>query len=79
VELLLLGEAAERPRQPQQTPLEYAPIVGVLAPGAASNLATLTDAYDQARYAPDTITPADADAADAAWAAIQAQSSKEND
>ncbi|MBV9791301.1 MAG: DUF4129 domain-containing protein, partial [Chloroflexi bacterium] len=78
IELLLLGEGADRPRQPQQTPLEYAPVVGPLAPRASSDLQTLTDAYDKARYAPDTITPADADTADAAWTAIQAQSPKEN-
>ncbi|HEY0736527.1 MAG TPA: DUF4129 domain-containing protein [Herpetosiphonaceae bacterium] len=77
IELLLLGEGADRPRQPQQTPLEYAPVVGALTPGASRDLQSLTDVYDQARYAPDTITPADADTADAAWAAIQAQSPKE--
>lgn len=78
IELLLLGEGADRPRQPEQTPLEYAPVVGPLAPQASSDLQTLTDAYDKARYAPHTITAADADTADAAWTAIQAQSPKEN-
>jgi hypothetical protein len=78
VELLLLGEGAARPRLPQQTPLEYAPHVASLTPGATNDLQTLTDLYDQARYAPDTVKSVDADVADAAWAAIQAQSPKEN-
>lgn len=78
IELLLLGEGADRPRQPQQTPLEYAPVVGSLTPSASNDLQVLTDAYDKARYAPNTVTPADADTADAAWAVIQAQSPKEN-
>jgi hypothetical protein len=78
VELLLLGEDAARPRLPQQTPLEYSPHVAPLTPGATADLQTLTDLYDQARYAPDTIKSADADLADAAWTAIQAQSPKEN-
>ena len=78
VELLLLGEDAARPRLPQQTPLEYSPQVAPLTPGATGDLQILTDLYDQARYAPDTIRSADADLADAAWNAIQAQSPKEN-
>lgn len=78
IELLLLGEDADRPRQPQQTPLEYAPVVGPLTPGASGELQALTDVYDKARYAPNTVTPADADTADAAWTAIQARPPKEN-
>ncbi|HEX6288156.1 MAG TPA: DUF4129 domain-containing protein [Herpetosiphonaceae bacterium] len=78
VELLLMGERAERSRQPQQTPLEYSPVLAPLVPSAADELQHLTDVYDRARYAPDTITAADVAAADAAWAAIQAQSPKEN-
>jgi hypothetical protein len=78
IALLLLGEASERPRQPQQTPLEYSPLVTPLVPDATADVQRLTNVYDQARYAPDTIQASDAAAADAAWAAIQAQSSKES-
>lgn len=78
VQALLLGEAAGRERRPPQTPLEYkVDLTDVLAtPERAWQ--TLTDIYDRARYAPETIQPADAEAMDAAWATIQAQSSKES-
>ena len=71
IRLLLLGEAHERPRPAPQTPHEYAPSAGALLPAAAQPVDTLTDAYERARYNPNGVTAADADAAEHAWAAIE--------
>ncbi len=78
VELLLVGEAAQRERLPQQTPLEHETALAAVLPGAKGDLHALTLAYDRARYAPDLIDAADAVAADRAWSTIQAQANKEN-
>jgi len=71
VEALLLGEEAQRERSPHQTPLEFEPQLSSAIPAAGAEVATLTESYDRARYAPQTIQPADADTADAAWEAIR--------
>ena len=71
IRLLLLGEAHERPRPAPQTPHEYAPAAGALLPAAAQPVDALTDAYERARYNPNGVTAADADAAERAWAAIE--------
>ncbi len=71
VEALLLGEDARRERTPDQTPLEFQPRLSSVTPAAGPEVATLTESYDRARYAPQTILPADADRADAAWEAIR--------
>lgn len=76
VQALLLGEAAGHERRPPQTPLEYEGELADVMPSAERAWQTLTDLYDRARYAPETIQVADADAMDAAWATLQ--SSKEN-
>lgn len=76
VQALLLGETAGRERRPPQTPLEYEGELTGVVPSAERAWQTLTDLYDRARYAPETIRAADADAMDAAWATIQ--SSKES-
>lgn len=73
VEALLLGAAEDRERAPQQTPLEYQPTLAALAPTAERAVQTLTNAYDRARYAPDTIEAADASTADEAWDQIKSQ------
>lgn len=78
IQTLLLGAAAERERAPTQTPLEYEPDMATVVPPVVDDLHTLTTAYDRARYAPNTIEAADADAADAAWNAIESQATKEN-
>lgn len=70
IRLLLLGEARERPRAAPQTPREYAPDAGALLPSAAQPIATLTDAYERARYHPSSAGSADADDAERAWGAI---------
>lgn len=64
-----LRRAAEagRPRQPEQTPAEYAAdLAPDLGPGAA-DWQTLTDAFIRARYAPDPLVPADVNPVRAAW------------
>jgi Domain of unknown function (DUF4129) len=71
IRLLLAGEAHEHPRAAPQTPREYAPEVGAAFPAATQPIATLTTAYERARYHPDTATPADADAAEGAWGEIE--------
>jgi hypothetical protein len=71
IRLLLLGEAHERPRPAPQTPHEYAPAAGALLPTATQPVDTLTGAYERARYNPDSVTAADADTAERAWAAIE--------
>ncbi len=78
VELLLVGEAAQRERLPQQTPLEHEAALAAALPGAKGDVHALTLAYDQARYAPDSIAAADLAAAERAWSTIQAQANKEN-
>ncbi len=77
IQLLLLGERAQRERLPQHTPLEHEVVLsGVVSAG--EELHTLTALYDRARYAPDTIDPTNAVSADTAWAAIETQATKEN-
>lgn len=71
VEALLLGEQAKQQRSASQTPLEFQPRLSSVAPEAGADVATLTESYDRARYAPQTIQPADADQADAAWESIK--------
>ncbi len=61
VHFLLHLEARDLPRGPTQTPAELA--AAVEAPRA---LATLTAAYERARYNPAGVAPADADAAEGA-------------
>jgi hypothetical protein len=72
IRLLLAGEARERPRAAPQTPREYAPEAGAMLPAAAHPIAALTDAYERARYHPDSATSTDADAAERAWGEIEA-------
>jgi hypothetical protein len=71
IRLLLLGEAHEKPRPAPQTPHEYAPTAGVMLPAAVQPVDALTEAYERARYNPNGVTAADADAAERAWAAIE--------
>lgn len=78
VELLLAGEAANRARPEQATPLEFEETLRPLAPPAQGDVHTLTESYDRARYAPDTVQPNDAASADAAWTAIQRHLTEEN-
>lgn len=78
IQLLLLGEGLERQRKPEQTPLEHVPALSSVAPAATGALQQLTEHYDRARYAPDSITPATAAAADEAWATIETRTPKEN-
>ncbi len=77
IQLLLLGEAAKQQRKPQQTPLEHEISLGTVVP-AADTIHALTTVYDRARYAPNTISSADAETADNAWATIEAEATKEN-
>jgi hypothetical protein len=71
IRLLLLGEAHAHPRPAPQTPHEYAPAAGAMLPAAVQPVDALTEAYERARYNPNVVTPADADAAERAWAAIE--------
>lgn len=71
IRLLLLGETRSQPRAAPQTPREYASTAGALLPDAAQPIDSLTDAYERARYHPSAATPADADAAEQAWGAIE--------
>jgi hypothetical protein len=70
IRLLLVGETHEHPRTPPQTPREYEPDADTLLPTVAQPIATLTSAYERARYHPATSTATDADAAERAWSAI---------
>ena len=67
--LLKRGADAERPRATDQTPDEYAPVVGATAPLAA--VRALTERYDGARYDVAPATAEEAAAARAAWEAIE--------
>jgi hypothetical protein len=71
IRLLLLGEAHQQPRPVSHTPREYVPTAGALVPLAAQPVDTLTGAYERARYNPDAVSAADAEAAEQAWAAIE--------
>lgn len=70
VQALLLGEKASRERQPQQTPLEYEPQLASIV-AADRDVEALTDVYDRARYAPESIDQGDVEAADRAWNTIR--------
>ena len=74
IRLLLLGEERQRPRAPQQTPREYAPVAGELRAGASGPALALTEAYERARYRPAGASPTDADAAERAWGEIERHS-----
>lgn len=66
VQMLLAGEEAGKERPRAATPHEWAPALTELAFDDRS-VGTLTDIYEQARYAPNSIDEADARRADAAW------------
>jgi hypothetical protein len=70
IRLLLVGEGRGHSRAAPQTPHEYAPNAGAMLPAAGQPIVALTDAYERARYHPAAVTPADADAAERAWDAI---------
>src|SRR6266545_4744220 len=70
IKLLLIGEERNQPRLAPQTPQEYAPNASTLLPAAAQPIATLTDAYERARYHPAGTTDVEAAAADRAASAI---------
>jgi hypothetical protein len=76
IRFLLAGEAREQPRAAPQTPREYAPGASAALPEAAQPISALTAAYERARYYPAGVTPADADAAEQAWGAIDAADRK---
>jgi hypothetical protein len=61
-----------RPRAPQQTPLAYAEKLGNLSPAQQEPVGTLTALYLRARYADDTLTLDEAEAAHAALVRLQA-------
>lgn len=67
--LLQRGADAARPRAVDQTPDEYAPIVGGTA--HLPSVRTLTERYDKARYSEQPATAEDADAARTAWEAME--------
>lgn len=67
--LLKRGASAEVPRADDQTPDEYAPVVGTTAPPPA--VGALTARYDDARYSDRPATAEDAAAARAAWERIE--------
>ncbi len=67
--LLKRGAGAERPRAAEQTPDEYAPVVGLTAPPPA--VGSLTARYDTARYSERPATAEEAAAARAVWEAIE--------
>lgn len=69
VRLLLDLEGREHPRPPAQTPAEYAPTIAE-ATGGPAPAATLTRAYEGARYNPAGVGPAAAEAAEAALAEL---------
>ena len=69
IQLLLAGETAGATRSPAQTPHEFAPALTTL-PVDQPAVATLTETYERARYAPESVDAATADQADAAWQSI---------
>ena len=69
VQLLLKGEAAGEHRRPAETPREFTPAL-LRLPGDGAAITTLTQTYEQARYAPETIDDATAQRADAAWKSL---------
>jgi hypothetical protein len=70
IRLLLLGESRGTPRAAPQTPREYAANAANSIAGAAQPIATLTEAYERARYNPSATTAADAAAAEQSWETI---------
>lgn len=68
---LLLAAESKQPRADAQTPREYEADAAAVFPGAQQPIARLTRAYEQARYHPEAAQPADADAAEQAWQAIE--------
>lgn len=72
-QLLATAMALGQGRRPGATPTEYRAELQLPSAEAAPELATLTAAYHQARYAPDAPTATTAAAAQAAWQQIQTQ------
>jgi hypothetical protein len=67
----LLALEQRLPRMPNQTPAEYASAAATLVD--AQSIATLTGAYEHARYNPAGARPADADQAEAALRRLETQ------
>lgn len=72
VQLLLRGEAAGRQRPPHQTPHEFAPSL-TQEPDDEQAINTLTDIYQQARYAPATVDATAAAEADRIWKTLDSE------
>lgn len=75
VQMLLRGEAAEKRRRSDETPREFAPALNSIARDHTS-LRTLTEAYERARYAPDSVDQAVAERADRAWQTLSDDAEK---
>lgn len=58
-------------RLPHQTPYEYAHRLIVWVPAAQTDLEMITQLFMEARYSRHTITPEQADSAQAAWEQVQ--------
>lgn len=70
IQLLMRGEEADRHRAASQTPHEFEPDLAIDTTDRPA-VATLTDAYQQARYAPMITDTAVADKADRAWETLE--------
>jgi hypothetical protein len=66
IQLLLRGETVGHQRLPEQTPHEFMPDLQT-ATADKQAVATLTESYEQARYAPESVDDTLAQRADMAW------------
>lgn len=71
IRLLQHGARAGRPRAPAATPTEHEPGLAGQFPAAGAEIATITDAYEAARYGREPATPEAAAAVRRAWERFQ--------
>lgn len=74
--LLAMLAAADRPRQPEQTPYEYEPVAEEALPTRETDIRAITEAYVRVRYGEEETNPEELARMQDAWKRIKAEGKK---
>ena len=74
--LLAMLAAADRPRQPEQTPYEYEPVAEEALPTRKTDIRAITQAYVRVRYGEEETDPEELARMQDAWKRIKAEGKK---
>ncbi|MBI5955491.1 MAG: DUF4129 domain-containing protein [Chloroflexi bacterium] len=73
VKLLALGAAREHPRQPPQTPYEYAQMISGALPDSSAEIGLITEVYVRVRYGASPVNDSQEAAVRQAWERVRHQ------